>query len=121
MDRAAEYFCPGISVATLECRVYIHEPPIRNRRDGEGDRARPKDLLEPIFRDSAALLRLHQRRLRSSKIFYSLFKFLPINGSTFVETGILDCRRRGDCQQFCPPQMVLREAVGLRMPDRQKT
>jgi hypothetical protein len=40
----------------------------------------------------------HQRRLRSPKIFYPLFKFLPINRSPFVETGILDCRRHGDCK-----------------------
>ncbi len=67
-----------------------------------------------------APLRLHQRRLRSSKIFYPLFKFLPINRSPFVETGILDCRRRGDGQQFRPAEMVLREAVGLRVPDDRK-
>ena len=114
IDRPAEYFFPGVPVPTLECSVYIHEPSFRHRCDGERDRARTKDLLEPV-------LRLHQRRLRSSKIFYPLFKFLPINRSPFVKTGILDCRCRRDCQQFRPTEMVLREAVGLRMPDRQKT
>src|SRR5216684_5950368 len=114
MDRAAEYLGPGITVPTLECGVHIHEPSVRNRCDGERDRARMKDLLEPV-------LRLHQRRLRSSKIFDTLFKFLSINRSPFVKTGILDCCRRRDCQQFRPTEMVSREAVGLRMPDRQKT
>src|SRR5882762_7431258 len=121
MDRPAEYFSSGIAVPTLECHVHIHESSIRNRCDGKRDRVRTKDLLELVFRESARLLRLRQRRLRSSKIFYAFFKFLPIDRSTFVKTGILNCRRRGDCQQFCPPEMVLGEAVGLRVSDRQKT
>ena len=74
IDRPAEYFFPGVPVPTLECGVYIDEPSICHLCDGERDRARTKDLLEPV-------LRLHQRRLRSSKIFYPL----SYNGNLLVE------------------------------------
>src|SRR5579863_6288884 len=121
MDRPADDFRTGITVPAFERGVYIDEPSIRHRCDGERNRTRTKDLLEPVLRESAPVLRLHQRRLRSSKIFYPLFKLLPINRSAFVETGILDCCGGGNGQQFRPAKMVLREAVGLRVTYRQKT
>src|SRR6266849_2585709 len=121
MDGAAEHFCPGIAVPVLECCVYIQEPPFRQRCDGERNWARTKDLLELLLRDSAPFLRLQQRGLGLAKILYASFQFLAINLCAFVKTGVLDCRRRGNCQQFCPPDMVLSEAVGLRVADGKKS
>ena len=39
-----------------------------------------------------------QRRLGLAKVFYPSFQFLTINFCTLVETGILNCCRRGDGQ-----------------------
>src|SRR6266700_4905555 len=98
MDGAAEHFCPGIAVPLLERGIYIQEPTFRQCCDGERNWARTKDLLELLLRDSAAFLRLQQRSLGLAQVLYASFQFLAINLCAFVKTGILNCRRRGNCQ-----------------------
>src|ERR1700733_3106107 len=56
-----------------------------------------------------------------AKVLEPFFQFLPINRSSLVQTGVLNCCRSGDCQQFCLTEMVLSEAVGFCVTDRKKS
>ena len=50
-------------------------------------------------------LRFRKGGLGELQISKTFFQFFTVNSRGLIQTGILDCGRRRDSQQFSPPEM----------------